>query len=209
MSKRRTRIEQAAQNREALLAAARGVFLDRGYHGATLDAIAETAGFSKGVVYSQFESKADLFLCLLDRRIEERAQENRTAIAGKTGGEAVLALMKAGESDAARNPGWALLLIEFRSAAARDPAVNARYAACHRRTIDGLVSVFSDVWARSPAAPALAPETMAEFVLALGAGLTLERCVEPDALPPGKMAPHLLRMLGLEPAAHLPGGDAT
>ena len=32
--------------------------------------------FSKGVVYSQFESKADLFLALLEARIEERAAEN-------------------------------------------------------------------------------------------------------------------------------------
>jgi AcrR family transcriptional regulator len=37
----------------------------------TLDAIADEAGFSKGVVYSRFGSKADLFLALLDRRIEE------------------------------------------------------------------------------------------------------------------------------------------
>ena len=42
------------------------MFLARGYVNATVDAIAEEAGFSKGVVYSQFESKADMFLALLE-----------------------------------------------------------------------------------------------------------------------------------------------
>ena len=60
--KRLTRAEQSERNRGLVLAAARRVFLARGYHGATLEQIADEAGFSKGVVYSQFESKADLFL---------------------------------------------------------------------------------------------------------------------------------------------------
>jgi AcrR family transcriptional regulator len=56
--KRLTRAEQSERNRGLVLAAARRVFLARGYHGATLEQIADEAGFSKGVVYSQFESKA-------------------------------------------------------------------------------------------------------------------------------------------------------
>src|SRR6185295_9164397 len=56
------RAEQIERNRGLVLAAARRVFLERGYAGATLDAIAEEAGFSKGVVYSRFGGKADLFL---------------------------------------------------------------------------------------------------------------------------------------------------
>src|SRR5579859_2908331 len=70
------RVEQTERNRGRVLAAAREAFMDRGYHGATLEQIAEAAGFSKGVVYSQFASKADLFFSLLEMRIEERAAEN-------------------------------------------------------------------------------------------------------------------------------------
>src|SRR5947208_2818313 len=69
MTTRLRRPEMVLRNREAVLAAARRVFLDRGYAGATLELIAEDAGFSKGVLYSQFASKADLFLTLLHRRI--------------------------------------------------------------------------------------------------------------------------------------------
>ena len=76
MSTRLSRAEQNGRNRTLLLAAARRVFLDRGYYAATLEQIADEAGFSKGVVYSRFASKADMFLALLEDRIEERAAAN-------------------------------------------------------------------------------------------------------------------------------------
>ena len=76
MSPRLTRAERNQRNRALVLGAARRAFLARGYHGASLEQIADEAGFSKGVVYSQFENKADLFLALLEQRIEERAAEN-------------------------------------------------------------------------------------------------------------------------------------
>src|SRR5437588_732004 len=73
------RVEQSERNRALVLAAARAVFMDRGYHGATLEQIAEAAGFSKGVVYSRFESKADLFLSLL-AAVAERSGEQLTFV---------------------------------------------------------------------------------------------------------------------------------
>src|SRR5256885_16749950 len=54
-----------ALTREHLLAAAAEVFAERGFHGATLDQIADAAGFSKGAVYSNFSSKDELFLALI------------------------------------------------------------------------------------------------------------------------------------------------
>lgn len=79
MSPRLSRAEQNDRNRALLLAAALRVFLARGYHAATLEQIADEAGFSKGVVYSRFDSKADMFLALLTDRIAERAVQNAAA----------------------------------------------------------------------------------------------------------------------------------
>src|SRR5262245_12246383 len=122
MSARRLgREAQVERNRRLLLAAARRVFLARGYHGATLEAIAVEAGFSKGVVYSQFESKADLFLALLDERIGERAAENAKVVREAGGGAAaVAALCALGRRRARKETDWNLLLFEFRAQAARD-----------------------------------------------------------------------------------------
>src|SRR5690349_2124566 len=111
MRTRATRAEQVERNRAIVLEAAKRVFLAKGYAGATLDAIADDAGFSKGVVYSQFDSKADLFMALLDERIDERAEENRR-VARRVGGlEAFGALMRNFERDARDEAGWARVLV--------------------------------------------------------------------------------------------------
>lgn len=47
--------------REAILAAARTMFLEQGYNGASMDAIATAAGVSKLTVYSHFGDKESLF----------------------------------------------------------------------------------------------------------------------------------------------------
>src|SRR5438552_15583746 len=58
-----------AMTRQHLLDAAAIVFARHGFHGATLDEIASTAGFTKGAVYSNFKNKEDLLLELLDERV--------------------------------------------------------------------------------------------------------------------------------------------
>jgi AcrR family transcriptional regulator len=57
--------------RAALLDAATEVFARHGLAGATLDEIAETAGFTRGAVHHHFVSKEDLFLAVIRRRDEE------------------------------------------------------------------------------------------------------------------------------------------
>jgi AcrR family transcriptional regulator len=59
-----------AMTRRHLLDAAADVFARQGFHGSTIDEIAKAAGFTKGAVYSNFTSKDELFLALLDDRIE-------------------------------------------------------------------------------------------------------------------------------------------
>lgn len=60
-----TREETQARTRADLLRAANRLFLRDGYVATSLAAIAEEAGVTKGAVYSNFESKEDLFLALL------------------------------------------------------------------------------------------------------------------------------------------------
>src|SRR5581483_11008832 len=59
-----------ARGREAILDAAAAVFTERGYRGATVDAILERAGLSKGAFYWHFESKDELMLAVLAERVE-------------------------------------------------------------------------------------------------------------------------------------------
>ncbi len=182
MAKRLTRAEQTGRNRALVLAAARRVFMDRGYHGATLEQIADEAGFSKGVVYSQFRNKADLFLALLDARIEERSRENQQRAEGLAGEEGVAALLEHSMQQARAEPQWGLLVIEFRIHAARDPELNRRYAESHARTLAGVAALLETVYRRAGAEPPLPARSLAEIVLALGAGVELEQAADPTAL---------------------------
>ena len=52
--------------RAQLLDVALEVFVEQGYHSASMDEIAERAGVSKPVVYQHFPGKLDLYLALLE-----------------------------------------------------------------------------------------------------------------------------------------------
>src|SRR3954454_1160308 len=183
MPTRLTRVDQVERNRGLVLTAARRVFLEQGYSGATVDAIAEEAGFSKGVVYSQFAGKADLFLALLEQRIAERAEENARIVAAQSGLAALHALLRTNARHSTQGPEWARLLIEFRLVAARDPIVNRRYAALHDRTVDHLTAALASALNRDGLALAYPALTFAKIVLALETGAVLERAADPASLP--------------------------
>jgi len=59
------------RTRAALLDAAAEVFSRRGLDGATLEEIAESAGFTRGAVHHHFASKEELFLAVITRHDEE------------------------------------------------------------------------------------------------------------------------------------------
>jgi AcrR family transcriptional regulator len=189
---RLTRAEQGERNRGLVLAAARRVFLERGYAGATLEAIAEEAGFTKGVVYSQFAGKADLFLALLEERIAERAEQNTRVSAGLAGLEGLRALLEANVRLSEEGGDWSRLLIEFRVIAARDPVLNARYAALHAQTLDHFTDAIASILARAGLTSAYPPRALAELIVAIDAGRVLERAAGKSEL----QLEHFVDLLG-------------
>jgi AcrR family transcriptional regulator len=175
MRVRMSRAAQTERNRELVLDAARRVFLERGYAGARLDAIAEEAGFSKGVVYSQFAGKGELFLALLEQRITERAEENARISTEHAGIAGLHRMLLANARRSEEGDGWMHLLVEFRVAAARDPGLNERYAALHARALAKLGGAVSAVLERGGLAPVYPPEVFAELIFTVDAGRVLER----------------------------------
>src|SRR5271166_1901157 len=188
MAVRLRRAEQVERNREAVLEAARRVFIERGYAGASLEAIADEAGFSKGVVYSQFGSKPDLFMALLERRVEERAARNERIAEQLVGAEAMRGLIDAAREDAVANPGWPHLLTEFRALAMRDPELNRRYAEAHSRSVESLASALGRLYEGADVDPTVPVRSLAEFFLGAVAGIALERAANPNALPDSDLA---------------------
>src|SRR5688500_12905943 len=150
---RLTRAESKAATRAELLDAARRVFVERGYHGASLDLVAGEAGYTKGAVYSAFGSKGQMFLAVYEREIEGRVAAFRAAAGDPAAGARQwIARVRA-------ERGWTLALLEFRLHAARDPELNAAYAERHRRYLDTV----SEIIGRDATA-----------VVAMGNGFALE-----------------------------------
>ena len=65
---------RAEAQRARILDAARRCFADRGFHGATIAAIADTAGMSQGLIYRYFASKAAIIHAITDSQREVRTR---------------------------------------------------------------------------------------------------------------------------------------
>lgn len=173
---RLSRVQRKELTRELLLDAAIDVFAEKGYHGASLDDVADAAGFTKGAVYSNFSRKSDLFRALLERETARRAEAFRGAV-----GAAPLELLPdiAGEllrhQDADQRD-RDVLVVEFWLAAMREPGL--------RRVLSDAASGFGDVLehqlAASGARPGLDGRELAVLIDALAIGLRMRQALDPE-----------------------------
>ncbi|OBJ06087.1 TetR family transcriptional regulator [Mycobacterium sp. 1165196.3] len=72
------------ERRGQLLIVASDVFVDRGYHAAGMDEIADRAGVSKPVLYQHFSSKLELYLAVLARHVENLVSGVQQALSTTT-----------------------------------------------------------------------------------------------------------------------------
>lgn len=177
-----TRAEQRARTRSTLLDSAARVFARRGLHAASVDLVAEEAGLTKGAVYSNFASKEELFLAMLEERYAERLGELR-AIARVA--DTPEATMQAGGADFTAaldaDPEWAALYVEAWAHAVRNPAFAARLVGHHRALRDELAAIGAEQ--RHGFAPPFGPERVAAMLLAIGNGFAMEHRLDPEGVP--------------------------
>jgi AcrR family transcriptional regulator len=208
--KRLSREQKNELTRGRLLAAARDVFVRRGYHGASLEEIADEAGFSRGALYHHFESKEALFLALLDERLAEREREMEQVFGSDDPTtESVYEQTReaAGHffEDLRQNRNWRALFLEFVAQAERDPDFRAelavRLAACRDCITRVVERRASDLGMELP----IPAERLAVAIEALGNGLAVQEMVDPADVPPdlyGEVLGYLLQ--GVAAAAGRP-----
>jgi AcrR family transcriptional regulator len=181
---RLTRKEKQAQTRECLMRSAARVFARRGLQAASIDEVAEDAGFTKGAFYANFKNKEELFLAMLDERFSKRIEDIEQVIAGE--GSTAQKARRAGDKMVAAiraDPEWERLFLEFSAYAARDEnfreELMTRYRTMRERTAAALAAQHegdSASWPLSFAEVALMTCTM-------GNGFALEKLIEGDAVP--------------------------
>jgi AcrR family transcriptional regulator len=181
---RLTREQSRANTRERLLSAARSVFASSGFHGASVEEIASEAGFSTGALYSNFEGKEDLFLVLMEREIEEHAQEISRAVAAQasiadraTGGARQWMTM------IEREPEALLLFMEFWAYGVRDARVRPKVAARFAQMRQVLTTLIADGVRDFDLELAIPAEHLAVAIDALADGIARQKLADPDAVP--------------------------
>jgi AcrR family transcriptional regulator len=175
-----TQEQRSEETRSRLLDAAETSFAQSGYDGASVAAICQAAGVSKGAFYHHFDSKQALFLALLDRWLDridpqllvmsddtspvpDRLQ-SMTALLGPI-------LMMAGRQ--------LPIYLEFWNRAARDPEVWGVMAEPYRRYRDYFASLIETGIAEGSLRP-MNPETGASVVVALAVGLLIQGLFDPQ-----------------------------
>ncbi len=185
MSKGSLRDEQRALTRRRLLDAAEAVFGRRGFYGASVEEIARQAGATTGALYSNFDSKEDLFLALFDERIATDVRDYSQIVASSASlVESACDVADHWMGILAERPYYFPLLVEFWAHALREPRLKSRLAnrfAALREAAARLLSQGS-----SQVGISLSDETaerLALIITALGNGLALEKLIDPDAIP--------------------------
>ena len=183
--KRMSRAEAQAQTRAAILDAAARVFSERGFIGASVEAITEAAGYSRGAFYSNFESKEQLFAELLQERVYTRYREMAAppSVDAKPPslyelGEQLAALQADEESR------WLFRLwLELLAHAGRDPGFLGLAAEFWRGTRDVGAAALEYQYTAAGQTPPLPTREIATAMIALDIGLALQHFVDPEGVP--------------------------
>lgn len=182
---RQSRGDKQAETRTRILQSADFIFKLRGYHPATLEEISEAAGYSKGAVYSNFASKDELFLALLEQITEERIAGVRKVFAGEKGIDATLQnLEKRWHTLLDADRQWSHVEYEFVLHALRNPDLAERMRVIHDRLRDAVRELFIP-YVRDAQDEIGDIETLTSAVMAVIRGVTMTNLQDPVKYPGG------------------------
>jgi AcrR family transcriptional regulator len=143
-------VEQREETRRRLLEAAGQLFTRRGYEATSLEEIAETAGFTRGAVYSNFRDKDDLFVAFLGERMAEEAAEISAAVRAAPDYAARLRILRE-RYILSHCKDTAVLYAELQLAAARHPALRRKLRVLFEKHVETFARVTADVRGDIPA----------------------------------------------------------
>lgn len=186
MTQRLTRAEKQAQTRSALIDAAETMFLRAGFDGASVESITAEAGYTRGAFYSNFDSKEQLFVELLQDRMYSyyrRMAERRLADI-----EHLPTLRETGEELARLHEdpeGESLfrLFFEVLARARRSDEMLSLPASFWSGNRELMTELTRQAFAAAGKQPPADPKLLATAMIALDVGLSIQRYVDPNAVP--------------------------
>jgi AcrR family transcriptional regulator len=182
---RLTRAESQARTRAALLQAGAEVFVERGFAGSSVEAIAARAGFTRGAFYSNFASKEELFAELLQERVYAGYRRMGEELVGHESqwhprefGERVAAVQ------AHPDARWVFRLwLELIAHAGRSEEMRKLAAGFWSGNRAFMAQLIESAYQQRGQAPPIAPDRIASAMIAMDVGLSLQHFVDPADVP--------------------------
>ncbi|HEY7604256.1 MAG TPA: TetR/AcrR family transcriptional regulator [Gaiellaceae bacterium] len=180
-AKRLGRQERREQTRADLLAAARRAFLRDGLHGASLDAIAEDAGYTKGAFYSNFASKDEAMIAVFEEHFRDRAAAyERMIFTTDSVDDAYRAVARYWHDANEREPEWSRLVIEFMAHASRHEHLRQAVKEVRQRGLDRIAALIEQLAERHGVEYTVPIAEVARGSGALNRGLAVEQLLDPE-----------------------------
>jgi len=181
MKKRLTRQESKAATQEKLLGAAAKIFARRGFAGASIEEIAETAGFSRGAFHANFKSKDALFLTLVETQIKAITSEiHELVAAAKSAEETLQNLRTAYSCYSGADRDAFLLLTEAQLYAMRNPRFGKKLCALLGTVFDELTASINKIQEKMKSKDSVSAEQLVLIGFAFSHGLTLHSLMDPE-----------------------------
>ena len=192
MSRVRTRPTRD-DTREKLFEAAARVFEEQGIGGASIEAIAAAAGFTRGAFYSNFKSKDELIIAMLEDHVEQSIRRNLDLLAVHKNLadfiDALKTMDRSRQDPLGRAPLLHMEMILFVARAEKRRPDLAKRLRARRKLITDIVET---TLKNSGKTGALDPTWTGAILLALEDGFRLHRLIDPETTP----ADSFLRAIG-------------
>lgn len=189
------RAESQVRTSERLLKSALKIFVRDGYARASIDTIAEDAGYSKGAVYSNFAGKEGLFLAILKQKFETEIAGMKALAASQGSAEDLLMAMQQSNIDRTDVLDFKLVATEFQTQVSRASPFAQIYAELFTSQRLALAELITTVFARSGKRLPAPAEEVATSGIALTIGIAVQRGADPDAVDGGTWGRALDRYL--------------
>lgn len=195
--KRLTREERKQETRQQLLDAGAIVFANHGLNGATVDKIAEEAGYTKGAFYAHFESKEGLFLSLFEAQLHAEVESIDVVMKVEPTMDQFITNMSGHfEEDWEKSRTWDMLKMEFMLYAMRDESVRQIFTDMVTKAIKSLENDLAPLLQDKDKAK-LSAEQLVWTILSMQSGMALFRYTMGNAMPE-RLFENALRVI-LEP----------
>src|ERR1700709_2185816 len=183
MSRVRTRPTRA-DTPEKLFGAAGRVFEEQGVGGASIEDMAAAAGFTRGAFYSNFKSKDELVIAMIEEHVEQSIRRMHELLAEhKTLPDFINALRnmdRSRQDPLGRSPLLHMEMILFVARAEKRRPELAKRLRARRKLIADIVETTAKNSGRNPA---FNPAWTGAILLAMEDGFRLHRLIDPETTP--------------------------